>query len=170
MPNLENSLTTATNTTPTFALAGSAEIQKSFRKGRVSAGLRAGYLLASVATDSVELSYKQLPVLATLGYVLGASRVRLRAGVGAGYALQNAMTITGSGTSTDGSYSTTSILGMGNVQLTLFPSKSGKLGIFGEAGYVYALSKILYHTPFTSPDLDGDASGLFFQGGVALRF
>lgn len=170
MPNLENTLTTLTNTTPTFALSGMVEVQKSFRKGRLSAGLRAGYLTASVSTTAVELGYTQLPVFATLGYVRGTSRLHLRLGVGAGYALKNSMTITGSGTTTDGSYANTPILGMGNIQLTLFPSKSGKLGIFGEAGYVYALSKILYHSPFTSPDLDGDASGLIFQGGIALRF
>lgn len=168
--NLANSLTESTYTTLGKISSFSGEIARSIRKGRLSIGVRASYLTASILAGDVELKYVQAPVFGTLGYMLGTSLIRLKLVAGAGYPLLNRMTFTGSGTATDGVYEGKLLMLLSSAQLQVFLGKKARLGIFAEGGYVYSFSKILFHTPFTSEDLDGDASGYFVHGGIIYRF
>lgn len=168
--NLANSLTETTYTTPGKISSFGGEIARSIRKGRLSIGIRASYLTASILAGDVELKYVQAPVFGTLGYVLGSSLIRLKFIAGAGYPFLNRMTFTGSGTATDGVYEGKSLMLLSSAQLQVFLGGKSRLGIFAEGGYAYSFSKILFHTPFTSEDLDGDASGYFAHGGLIYRF
>jgi hypothetical protein len=80
------------------------------------------------------------------------------------------MTFTGRGTETDGVYDGKALMLLSSAQLQLFLGRKARLGLYAEGGYVYSFSKILFHTPFTSEDLDGDASGYFVHGGIVYRF
>lgn len=168
--DLVNSLTETTYTTPGKISSFSGEITRSIRKGRVSIGVRAFYLTASILAGDVELKYIQAPVFGTLGYVLGSSLLRLKIVAGAGYPFLNRMTFTGSGTATDGVYDGKALMLLSSTQLQVFFGRKARLGFYAEGGYVYSFSKILFHTPFTSEDLDGDASGYFAHGGLIYRF
>lgn len=167
---LSNSLTESTYTTPGKISSFSIELLRTLKKGRFSLGVRAGYLATSILAGDAELTYTQIPVFGTLGYVLGSPMVQLRLSAGAGYPLKNLMTITGSGTATDGEYAGQNLMLISAAQLLLFLGRKSRLGVFVEVGYVYSFGKILFHEPFTSDDLDGDASGYFLQGGGVWRF
>ena len=166
---LTNTLTESTNTTPSQILSGSTEIVRTFKKGKGSIGLRAHYLTTSVDTGVVQMQYTQIPVFGTLGFTQGSKKLQMRLSLGGGYQFKSRMTFAGSG-STDGPYAAHSPLALANAQLVYFLGGKSRIGIVAEAGYIYALSKVLLNVPYTSPDLDGDSSGFFTQAGLIFRF
>ncbi|MBS1984674.1 MAG: hypothetical protein JST16_10930 [Bdellovibrionales bacterium] len=167
--NLTNDLMTSTNTEVTQVMGGNVELIHELGRGPLSVGLRAQYYSTSVEAGSVTLSYRELPLLVNGGFTLGSRGLRLRVSAGAGYVLSSKMTFDGSG-STDGDYSGKGAVGSANFQLLYFLGKKARLGFMAEAGYLYSFNKVFLNVPVTSPDLDGDPSGISLGAGVVYSF
>jgi|GEM_PF-1415661 len=158
-----NSVGDATNTNFLKAYVYSLELGAQMR--RLTLGIRGDWIWHKIEAGTTSAVLFQPGVYGTLGLRFGGA-ISVRPLVGVGYLLKNELRYAGTA-SADGTYANPGLAGFGAMELGIYPGARRSWGIVSEAGYRFVVPSTV---TLGASTLDAKTSGVFFRGGLSLRY